>query len=190
MGALPITVAGPWRIRTAFPGTEPCSPVSLASLQARRVYVRNSLYVNQAVYSCSCKVRMSYLRKVGMSFFIRARRDDERGANRIEPTGAGSVEGTPPSRAGLSDPGGSGPAGAGERTPPAASAETGAGGGGQGRSASAAGAALEPEDSSGSPGAHPGPGAAALRRLWAHAGQRSTWREMGGRSAGRRCGSG
>ena len=76
-----------------------------------------------------------------MSSFIRARRDDERGANRIEPTGAGSVEGTPPSRAGLSDPGGSGPAGAGERTPPAASAETGAGGGGQGRSASAAGAA-------------------------------------------------
>ena len=68
---------------------------------------------------------------------------------------------------------GSGPAGAGERTPPAASAETGAGGGGQGRSASAAGAALEPEDSSGPPGAHPGPGAAALRRLWAHAGQRA-----------------
>ena len=53
MGALPITVAGPWRIRTAFPSTEPCSPVSLASLQARRVYVRNSLYVNQAVYSSS-----------------------------------------------------------------------------------------------------------------------------------------
>ena len=55
---------------------------------------------------------MSYLRKVGMSSFIEAGRDDERGANRVEPRGAGSLEGTLPRRAGLSDPGRSGPAGA------------------------------------------------------------------------------
>src|SRR3990172_7612427 len=77
------------------------------------------------VLVCSRKVRMSSLGKVGMSSFIEGRRDDARGANRIEPERAGAVEGIARSEARAFAAAGSGRAVAAEPAPGAASAAEG-----------------------------------------------------------------
>src|SRR3990170_458815 len=109
-----------------------------------------------------------------MSSFIEGRRDDARGANRIEPERAGAVEGIARSEARAFAAAGSGRAVAAEPAPGAASAAEGETGRGWRADASAAGEAVEPEDSRLPAAPNSGRGAAAVRRLRPHSGRRAT----------------
>src|SRR5207244_1774489 len=98
---------------------------------------------------CRRKVIMSGLSKVEMSSFIRSRRADERGANRVGPERAGAAEGTARSRAGPSEAGGSQSAAGVEHTAGAADSAAGKGGRRRGNRTPLARTTVESEDSGG-----------------------------------------
>jgi hypothetical protein len=124
---------------------------------------------------CRRKVRMSCLCKVRMSAFLGAGRPDGTGADQLEPTRTGAVEGVARSPARSSETSSSRSAFAADRTAHSALTATPANRGRSRADASVARISLEPEDPRSCPAAHAARVASgALCRFWPHAGRRAS----------------